>query len=361
MTPETTVLHYLGYDDDRGGIVSVIRALSKADRFRSLLGVNRGFVQQRTPPLETLEFPKIAGEVISLRTIIRARSVAHVVQAWLRAAPHRVFHGHSRAGLLVALWLNAMGERRAVVTVHCYGRQRWFYRFAQRRLGSRLYWLSPAMARYYGVATDDWSRCIRECVEGGTQAPRRQRADIVRFGGVGTLVPWKNWALVFDALALVPPTIRAKIRFDHLGSDDGSMESKTYARELRRRAEKEFPLNVRLLGQAPSSADLLASVDCLIVASKNEPFSVAMLEALHTGVPVLAADSGGASDLISPPWHGWLFRSTEARSLANELIRLVETNALVDVRFDAARLKDFSADAVAERCADIYLGVLQNE
>ena len=35
---------------------------------------------------------------------------------------------------MVALWLARAGERRVVVSVHCYGRQRWFYRWAARQL-----------------------------------------------------------------------------------------------------------------------------------------------------------------------------------------------------------------------------------
>ena len=69
--------------------------------------------------------PWIYGERISLGNFWCARSVALAVRRWLQAEPGRVFHGHSRAGLLVGLWLRLLGERRVVVSVHCYGRQRW--------------------------------------------------------------------------------------------------------------------------------------------------------------------------------------------------------------------------------------------
>src|SRR5687767_10141925 len=71
--PHRTVLHYLGSDDDRGGIVSIVRALVPYDAFRCVLGVNRGCRQERQPPLPTLELPRLKGESIGVQTWWRAR------------------------------------------------------------------------------------------------------------------------------------------------------------------------------------------------------------------------------------------------------------------------------------------------
>ena len=90
----STVLHYVGCDEDRGGIVSVVRALDGAGRFDCVLGVNAGCRQRRQPPLPVLELPKVVGEKLGLQTFWRSRTVAREVQAWLRAEPDRVFHGH---------------------------------------------------------------------------------------------------------------------------------------------------------------------------------------------------------------------------------------------------------------------------
>lgn len=137
--PRFTVLHYLGCDEDRGGIAAVVRALATANRFDCVLGVNAGAQQRRTPVLVQREFPRVAGESLGLTTLWRTRSVAREVRAWLAGGPERIFHGHSRAGLAVAVWLAAMGERRVVVSVHCYGRRKWFYRWAARQLGERMF------------------------------------------------------------------------------------------------------------------------------------------------------------------------------------------------------------------------------
>lgn len=167
MSAAPQILFYLGYDNDRGGICSFLRALSTAaaPRFEMTLGMNNCARFDRLA-LPVVEFPRIEGETISPRTIVRTRAIAREAREWLRADPRRIFHGCSRAGLLVALWLARWGERRVVATVHTYGRHRWFYRHAARQLGPRLFFLSPEMARYYGLPPKNWDDCLPPCIVG---------------------------------------------------------------------------------------------------------------------------------------------------------------------------------------------------
>src|ERR1700690_670648 len=115
------VLHYVGYDSDRGGVVSIIRTLSGEPGFRCVLGVNRGFRQLREPPLPVLEFPPLEGERLGLRTLWRARRVARLAQDWLRRDDLRGFPGHSRAGLAVSLWLARLRGRKGAARVDLFG------------------------------------------------------------------------------------------------------------------------------------------------------------------------------------------------------------------------------------------------
>lgn len=350
-----TVLHYLGYDRDAGGIVSAIRALAGAEEFACVLGVNPGFEQRRVPPLPCLELPGLAGERIGWRETWRARRVAAHAAAWLREDPRRIFHAHSRAGLLAALWLRRWGETRVVASVHCYGRQRWFYRWAARRLGGRLFWLSPAMKRHYGVTpAEDWTQCIPGCVPPPEGVPRRgpRPGGTLHLGGVGALVPWKRWDLVGPALAALPAPLQARVRFSHIGEPDTTAAARRLAETLRTAAGAASRVEWR--GGRPSATEFLAEIDCLLVASDREPFSIALLEALAAGVPVLAADSGGTVDIVEPGRNGWLFRSGSAPDLARQLAHLLQTDALARVQPDPARLRRFTAPEVAAQWRRVY-------
>ena len=363
---ETTVLHYVGADEDRGGIISVVRALDSAGHFGCVLGVNPGFRQRRAPVVATLELPSIAGEQLGWRTWWRARAVVDKVQAWLRLDERRVFHGHSRAGLAVALGLRSRGEGRVVASVHCYGRQRWFYRWAGRRLGPRIFWLTPAMKRHYRIEPgDSRAQCIPSCVPAPSSLPEKPRIfapeGVVRLGGAGALVSWKGWHLVLTALATLPAAVRSRLRFAHIGSPEASAESRRYAVELRAQTEAlDLAKIVEWRGEQPSADGLLRETDCLVVASHQEPFSMAMIEALAAGVPVLAADTGGPADVLTPPHNGWLFQSGSAGDLARELAMLVEGDALRRVRITPEQLRPFTAPVVAAQWAHVYESLMDH-
>ena len=356
VTPE--VLHYVGCDDDSGGVISVIRALAAAGQFACILGTNAGAQQRRTPPLPVLELPRVAGENIGLRNAWRTRRVAQAVQVWLHAAPGRVFHGHSRAGLLVGLWLHRLGEKRVVVSVHCYGRQRWFYRWAARQLGGKLYWLSPAMRRYYGAGGEGWAQCIPGSVPGEMVVPAPAAAAALRLGGAGLLARWKGWHLVLEGLAQLPEAQRRQVTFEHIGGTSADRGTQLYAEELRALTGRlGLEGQVRWCGPEPDATRLMGAIDALVIASQNEPFSVALLEALAAGVPVLAADSGGTVDIIQPGKNGWLFRSGDADSLAARLGELLADPAARRLDRDEIRRTSVYAPPVAQRWAGVYAGL----
>lgn len=355
LRPE--VLCYVGYDDDQGGIVAVVRALAAVGRFDCVLGVNSGWVGRNPAALSTLALPSIAGERINLVTAWRARKVARAVCDWLDAKPDRIFHGHSRAGLLVALWLQHWHRRRVVVSVHCYGRQRWFYRWAARRLGRRLFWLTPAMRDHYDVTGRDWEQCLPGGVpeDASTVIPAVATPGRVRLGAAGAMVRWKRWDLVLEALAVLSPTSRAQVSFEHIGAASSDPESQAYAGELRRlTGALGVAEMVRWCGPEPSAQRLLSAVDLIVVPSDHEPYSMILQEAWAAGVPVIAADSGGPRDLIRPGTNGWLFSSGQPKALAALLEQRVRTRDWA--RLDRATIRQSARRAgdVAEAWESVY-------
>ena len=95
--------------------------------------------------------------------------------------------------------------------------------------------------------------------------------------------------------------------------------------------------------------------------SRSETMGVVAVEALATGLPVVAVDSGGVTEILGPAPSalGALVRAQEAEPLAAAIL---ETLARRD-HFDPARLRAHVADAyaapaVAARLADLYDDVL---
>ncbi|MDI1247858.1 MAG: glycosyltransferase [Lacunisphaera sp.] len=352
-----TVLHYTGATDDQGGIAAVIRNLAAAERFRCVLGVSAGFVRRDASGMDVLELPALATEEIGPANLLRARPVARAVQAWLRADATRVFHGHSRAGLLVGLWLHWFGERRVVVSVHCYGRQRWFYRWAARQLASRLYWLTPAMKRHYGCADRTWAGCMPDGLTAPLPAAMRRgpaEGQVLRLGGAGALVHWKRWDLVLAALARLPAD--SKVRFTHIGEKLATPESHACAEALRAQtAQLGLADRVQWSGWQPGSAGLLGEVDAIVVPSDREPFSMIALEAMFAGVPVIATRGGGPEDFIIDGKNGWLVPAGDAAALAQQFQQCLDPAAWRSLRLSPEHLRKFSAtETLAARWAEIY-------
>ncbi len=344
------VLHFLGYDEDRGGVLTAIRRVAAEPGLEHRLVVNPGFAQRREPGLPVRLGPPVAAETIApgeLWATLRA-ALALLPEA---QAGRAIVHGHSRAGTLVGWWLWLLGQGAVVVSPHCYGRQRWFYRWIGLCLGERCVWLSPAMKRYYGTGSAGWAGCIPEPAPPPSPRPtsrRRAPGHVITLGGAGTLTPWKGWHLVLEAMARLSPAERARFRFVHIGDADGSSESAAYHAELQRiTAQLGLSGQVEWRGWQPDSSGLLAEIDILLVPSVNEPMSLAGLEALAAGVPLLVADSGGLSDVIRPGVNALVFRTGRADDLADRLRALAGTDFLARVAITSADLTLVATGQVA--------------
>ena len=355
------VLHYVGYTRDGGGVLAVLRALAAAGDFRSVLGVSPGFQPRGPAKLRHCVLPPLAGETIGVGNVWRAAWLALALRCRMRRRPRFIVHGHSRAGLLVVLWLRLLGASRVVATVHVLGRQRWFYRWASRMLGGRLVWLGPAMKQHYSVGDASWSGCLPDCVPlPAAPAPRRPRApgSPVIFGCVGALVPVKRWELVLQALARLPAA--APVSVIHAGGEDGSPESAAYAGVLRRQAAANgVATRIEWRGEVCDMAAFYAGIDCLLVVSRWEASSVAALEALVAGVPVLAPAESGTRDLIDASHGGWLFPDGSADALAARMTELAMEPELAVWQPDRTALQAFDAMRVAGEYARLYERLLQ--
>lgn len=355
-----TVLHYTGSARDGGGIHAVVRSLAAAGGFRCILGVNPRLEQRYSPRLHLWRGPALNADRIGPVTAWRALGVAWRVRRWLRRGPHRIFHGRSRAGLLVVMWLRLLGARRAVATVHAFGRQRWFYRLAARWLKGRVYWLGPAMMAHYRIGGRDWSACLPDCVPPSARRPLKTRVlgRPLIFGCAGALVPVKNWELVVRAVATIPPEVA--VRVVHAGGEDGTAASAAYAARLRRESEEPgIAGRIEWRGVVTDMGAFFDEINCLIVPSRWEASSVAALEAIATGVPVLASGASGTRDLVERCQGGWLFPADSAEALGQRMMALSRGSDLSTWRRNEAGLDEFTAPRSAEAHAAAYRSLIE--
>jgi|HubBroStandDraft_2_1064218.scaffolds.fasta_scaffold40069_2 glycosyltransferase involved in cell wall biosynthesis len=102
-----------------------------------------------------------------------------------------------------------------------------------------------------------------------------------------------------------------------------------YYRDLLRLIEQMgITRNVRLLGPRTDVFSLIKMADAFCLPSRSEGLSNALIEAMGCGVPCVATDVGGNSEVIEDGKTGFLVSSEQPQLLASRLIALLRNPGL---------------------------------
>jgi phosphatidylinositol alpha 1,6-mannosyltransferase len=167
---------------------------------------------------------------------------------------------------------------------------------------------------------------------------------------VGRLVADKDLRVLAQALELARGE-GARLRCVFAG--DGPLK-----KELAQRLPLDhFPGFVRGL----ALAKLYASADLFAFPSPNETFGNVVLEAMASGLPVLAVAAGGPADLVQHGHNGWLCPPGDAPAFARALERLCNDRGLRQGLSQAGlgRAGGFHWRAVHGRLLDSYGQLLE--
>lgn len=181
-----------------------------------------------------------------------------------------------------------------------------------------------------------------------TPAPRL-RGGVRRLIAVTRMTPIKGVPDLLEALRLLECR---DWHCDLIGGGERFEEYKALASQDSR---------VSFLGelQRPEVAARLRQADLFVLASRLETFSVAAVEAMACGVPVVATACGGPEELVGPE-AGAIVPPGDPAALAGAIDRALST------RFDSAAIARgvagrFSAEAVGARLREVYESVLEEE
>ena len=91
------------------------------------------------------------------------------------------------------------------------------------------------------------------------------------------------------------------------------------------------------MGELTTIDKFYSSIDVLINSGLGpESFGMSVVEALASGVPVVASSIGGTAETVIDGYNGWLFNEFNISSYRNILLRVFN---------DRHRLKEFSNNA----------------
>lgn len=126
-------------------------------------------------------------------------------------------------------------------------------------------------------------------------------------------------------------------------------------------ADNKMNERIFLMGKVDRSviAEKMKTSQCFVLASYEETFGLAYIEALAMGLPVIATKCGGPEDFVNES-NGILISTNSITELSKALTEIRENHLNYDPRKISREIKQtFSGEIIAERLNDIYHEILR--
>jgi glycosyltransferase involved in cell wall biosynthesis len=175
---------------------------------------------------------------------------------------------------------------------------------------------------------------------------------------VGRLAPEKNLATLIDAWPIVlkaNPGARLMLIGD--GPERPALEARAKGLGLPKAL-------VTFAGASDDPASLVRGSDLFVLPSREEGMSIALLEAMALGIPIIASDIPGNRRLITDGTHGRLAPPDDATALACAILaQWVDPQTALKMAGEARRrvIEKYSIEAVARRHLDLFQGLIREK
>ncbi|GAB5602439.1 N-acetyl-alpha-D-glucosaminyl L-malate synthase BshA [Thermus sp. FJN-A] len=217
--------------------------------------------------------------------------------------------------------------------------------------------VSRALAKEAEKAFGVRPQVIHNAVDPGRFRPRPERKPLYAAEGEWLLVHASN----FRPIKRVPDIVRAfakvrkkaKARLLLLGKGPEEAEARRVAEEL------GVARWVTFHPPTPHPEEVLGAADLFLLASEEESFGQAALEALASGVPVVATAVGGVPELVRPE-VGRLVELGDLEGYAEAILELLASPGLERMRQRAREyaVAEFHPDRITGQYLEVYEAAL---
>jgi glycosyltransferase involved in cell wall biosynthesis len=182
---------------------------------------------------------------------------------------------------------------------------------------------------------------------------RNPRHDPPIIGTMGRFVAKKGFDIFIDALSILK---ERNYEFKAIlgGNGEEGEKLKQKSRDLGLNGILSFP------GWIEDKKEFYTHIDIFCLPSLHEPFGIVLLEAFTYGAPVVATDSEGPRDIITPNYDALIAKMGSASDMAEAIARLLDNPRTADDlaanAFAKAKMR-YSLEVVCEKieqsCKDI--------
>ena len=259
-----------------------------------------------------------------------------------------------------ALRASTISPERMVALAHEFG----FFKRVQRRIERKLFARDFLFAGVSPAVQADLGRAVSRplCLLNGIDQAALAQLQLPReaalaqlslepgpftVGVMGRLIPWKRPALAVRAIADLAQRI-PNVRLVILGEGELREQLEDMARDL----------PVAIAGFVPDAKCLLRALDVLLMVSEDrEAFGMVALEAMASGVPVLAGQAAGPESVLGSV--GFYYAKPQPNLIADALqeIHGLYQSSGIDSRIQQGierTTREFSVAAVAGRLDDLF-------
>lgn len=363
------VIHRLQVGGLENGLVNLINNLP-ADQFRHIVICLNDFTEFRNrlrPDVPVYALNKREGQdpglyfrlwrlFLSLRPdVVHTRNLAALeaqIPAWLAGVPHRVHGEHGR-------------------DIHDLDNTLRRYRWMRRAVGVLVDRFIPVSSELERYLVDEVGipvrRVVRICngVDAKCFCPRSRddnapagfpfvSGERLVIGSLGRMEPVKDpltLAYAFSLAVQQVPEGRNRLALAMVG--DGSLLT-----EVRTFLKSEGLSDIVWLpGSRDDAPTLLKWYDVFVLPSLAEGISNTILEAMATGLPVVATDVGGNGELVADGMSGKLVRRGDPQAIADAITAYAADTALCRAQGDVGRARveqDFSLDVMSRAYSQLY-------
>jgi sugar transferase (PEP-CTERM/EpsH1 system associated) len=366
VTPHIVhIVHRFDTGGMENGMVNLFNTLSP-ERYRHTVVALTDFSEFRQ---------RITAQPVEFHALHRApgHGLGWAVRLWrlLRQLKPDLVHTRNLAALEAQFVAAAAGIRATVHGEHgrdvfdLYG-QNWKYnllRRAARPLVSNYIAVSRDLETWLRVAIRVPPRKLHQIYNGVDSAKFRPRVgprpgyahpESIVFGSVGRMVEVKDYPTLtraFIQLVHQQPERAARARLVIVG--DGP--ARTTCLDLLQAAGLAHL--AWLPGERHDIAEIMQALDVFVLPSKNEGISNTILEALASGLPVIATAVGGNVELVEPGVNGVLVQPGDVAGMAQALLGYLDAAARIAEHGANARRQAeqrFSIPAMAAAYATVY-------